>query len=226
MALSKDEQREHAQQYFIHFDRALAAEQARDYSAAIRHAQAALPFASGMMQFQEMVNDAEFESVGAIDLILRLAPPLFDTDVLDVLELLLKEQRRIAKRTDVNEKAQLGAARDEILLAHDLWNVLERMPGSCLTKLAEQLNKSVDCISHSLGVWANAGVVRIINPGEGAVYEFENPTERIAIAKCASCGASCKGEKWKFLSRQACPQCSVASEFVVVGYPNSFVEER
>lgn len=221
MALSKDEIREHAARYDELQACARAAEARGEYFTAIEHARGAFPFINGMMQFREQSEGASFESIETIDMVLRLAPPLFDTASLDELEALLKAKRRIAKETNVDEKTQFVVAREQIRVAHRLWNFIEANPAVNSDQIAAHLQLVKSLWSGLLDFWVKANLLTVHDDSGQATYGFEHSTDHVIIAKCGLCGIACKGPKHRFLQQQECPRCQQSSLFVLVGPPPS-----
>src|SRR5438445_210985 len=111
MGMKKSEMEAHRDEYQARMAAARAAERDGLYREAMAEALSAWDFIDGMMQYEKRYEERSFDSVAAIDLVLRYAPLLLDRKSLDTLERLLKEYRRIERDTDADMGAKLASAR-------------------------------------------------------------------------------------------------------------------
>ena len=98
------------------------------YQDAIALAVSSLDYIDGMMQYEKKYDGKEFDSIDSIDLLHRYAPYLFEFEVLDSIEALLKGQRRIEKNTSRDLGDRLDESRTRMWEAHRLWSHLEQQP--------------------------------------------------------------------------------------------------
>jgi len=99
--LKKSELENQRDQYDAFMLKANQAFQAAAYWQGLEFAGSALEYVDGMMQHAAKYDSASFSNVSAIEAILKFAPILLDTERLDDLQTLLREQRRIKRNISV-----------------------------------------------------------------------------------------------------------------------------
>src|SRR5215203_3861592 len=117
----KAELEEHRAEYGARIHAAREAERSGMFRAAMEAAVSAWDYIDGMMQYERRYEQREFDSVAAIDLVLKYAPLLFQFESLEKLAALLAQYKRIEKNTAADMGAPLSAARDRMWLNHRLW---------------------------------------------------------------------------------------------------------
>src|SRR5262249_12965728 len=98
MAMTKAEMDSHRTEYYALISNARSAEEQNRYSEAIELAKFSWEHSDGMMQYERKYDQSEFISLDAFEIVLNLAPLLFDFESLNKMEEFLKSQRRIERR--------------------------------------------------------------------------------------------------------------------------------
>jgi hypothetical protein len=187
-----------------------------DYREAIDTALSSWPHIDGMMRYEGKYADAEFSSVDAIDLVLKYAPLILDFGRLDKLEELLKDQRRIEKRTSTSLADKLCKARELMWHVHTLWDHLEFHPGTRQDELSRHLGgdqgrwRSLAERLESMGLLSRAS--------DGRSYRLDLCTRmgQLSPAKCPACGGLTEAPKAMLLEETTCPNCRTKVTFVLI----------
>lgn len=214
--MKKTEMEAHHQKYQDLMSEALSAGKNGSYRKAVELALSSWDHIDGMMQYQRKYEAAEFTSIGAIDLILKYAPLLFDFRSLDRLELLLKDRRRIEKHTFESLGDKLAEARSLMWDAHRLWDYLEFHPDARQDELRERLGGSQDRWRSLATEWEAMGLLR--RTADGRSYRLALCTRmgQIVPAKYSACGAVTEAPKAMFLEELTCPECRAKVSFVIL----------
>ena len=219
--MKKTEMEDHKASYHALMDKARSAERNGHYREAIKAAVAAWEYVDGMMQYEQKYGlyadqDKGFNSVSAIEMVLKYAPLLFDFQNLDALENLLKNFRRIEKDTAQNLPEKLDAARARMWNGHRLWNHLEQNPDTRQDELRRILGGDQDLWRTVAEGWDAMGLLR--RTPEGGSYRLTMATrmDEVVKAKCSSCGQIAEDAKAKFLEPTVCSKCHATSLFVIL----------
>jgi hypothetical protein len=216
MAMTKAEMENHAREYRSLVAIARSAQQEGAYRRAVQYAVSSWKFIDGMMQYDRKYEERAFASVEGIDIVLRCAPFIFDSDSLDDLGSLLKSQRRIEKHTSTDLADELSEARALMWKAHRLWNHLEQRAEVMQDELRQYLGGDQDQWRFIAEVWDAVGLVRRIPEGRSYRLSICTRLDELARAKCPSCGAIGKGRKSRLLETSNCPKCRAAVDFVIL----------
>ncbi len=166
----------------------------------------ALPYVDGAMQYERKYEDAEFNSVAAIDLVLRYAPLLFHAEGLDRVALLLKQNKRIEKLTAADMAQRLAAARQRMWENHRLFALIEAQPQLRQDQRIGLLERVPDRPSYRLAFVTRMG--------------------QVVPAKCPSCGRVAHAPKAFFLEPMDCPECgAAATSFVLLAQDTAVSQE-
>jgi len=180
-----------------------------DFQVALQKAVASFEYIDGKMQFARRYKDqTSFKTIDTLDVVLRYAPLLFDTDSLDRVEDLLRNQKRIEKNTASNLADQLSSARNRMWEGYHLWRHLDKNGEIQSGKLSRrrEWKKIVDD-------WVRIGYVTRSSSEPGTFVFTTDLDERIP-AKCSSCGAQGTGSKAKLIEKLTCPRCKNEVYFV------------
>jgi hypothetical protein len=198
-------------------NRARQARREGDYRKAVEMAESAWPFIDGMMQYARRFNEtSEHSTIDSIDLVLRLAPLLFDFETLNKLAELLKTYRRIDKNTTADLAAELARARSLMMDAHRLWDYLERHGDIRQDDLRRSFGGDQECWRGITELWERMGVV--VRAAEGGSYRVRLATRMNddVRAKCSCCGVAGKASKSRLLEEITCPKCQHRGLFVIL----------
>ena len=214
--MKKAEMEEHRRSYLRLMSQAREAEGEGLYRKAVQCALEAWDYIDGMMQFERRYRNVEFDSIPAIDLVLKYAPLLLDFETLDTLENLLKAKRRIERNTSENLADRLSAARERMWKDHRLWDHLERNPNARQDQLRTCLGGDQDEWRATAEAWHKMGLVT--RTPDGGSYRLAICTRlgEMVPAKCPSCGNTFEGSKALFLEPMDCPKCKRTGLFVVL----------
>lgn len=186
------------------------------YADAVRSAFEAWQHVDGMMQYARKYHEREFDSIEAIDCVLKYAPFLFDSTSLHVLETVLKTHKRIEKNTSVSIGDRLAAARSLLRQAHALWNYLEDNPDSRQDQLGRVLQGKQDQWRYIAESWERMGL--LVREKEGRSYRLSLRTRMGAVTtgKCPKCGSEQEAPKAMLLEETECPDCGAVVFFVLL----------
>lgn len=216
MPMTKAEMEEHDRQYHALLAQAEAAVRQGLFRQAVQNALAAWDHIDGMMQYDRKYEKASFNTIPAVDLVLRYAPLLLDFRQLDRLEVLLKEYRRIERDTTADIGDQLAQARARMRNAHRLWDYIEHHPdvrqAGLRAALGEQQQEWADIVT----AWEKMGLLRRIPDGSTYRLALSTRMGELVSAKCPDCGELTQGPKAMFLDEVPCPHCRKRTLFVLL----------
>ena len=216
MALTKAELENHRNEYYACIRKTRSALEASLYREAVEYAMASCPHIDGMMQYESKYEDREFTGIEAMDLVLKYAPLIFDSQSLDGLETLLRNQRRIAKNTADDLAGKLSTARKLMWDAHRLWSHLELLPDARQDELRGALGGDQDRWRSVAETWEKMEILHRKSEGVSYRLAFATQMDRPSQAKCPSCGAVGKAPKVKLLDEVICPKCRAKVLFVFI----------
>jgi len=174
------------------------------------------PYIDGMMQFGRKYAQREFETIGAIEIVLRCAPLHFVTESLTALHELLTEKKRINKNTQQDLKEKLARAREQLQMAYRLWSHIERHPDCRQDDLRKSLGGDQDTWRSIAEYWASVGVLQRTPESNSYRLRLLTELDDAVVAKCPGCGVSGKTKKSKCLDLVSCPKCKQSVQFVIL----------
>jgi hypothetical protein len=186
-----------------------------DYKQAIENVVSSWEHIDGMIQYERKNSGTESVSIDTINIILQFAPLLFEYEILDRLEVLLKAQRRIEKNSSLNLSDLQAKARHSMYVAHRLWNHLEQSP-AIESELCKQLEVNLEELHCIVAIWQKMGLVARLPEGNSYRVSLCSRMNQDTMAKCVSCGAVAKAHKSLFLDQVTCPRCHSATSFVLL----------
>lgn len=185
------------------------------YSNAVRISSSSWGNIDGMMQFERKYENREFDSIEGISIVLKYAPLLFDSEVLNSLDILLKSQRRIDKYASNDMAGDLANARNQMWDAHRLWDFLEQNGDTIQSKIHVSLGGDQQRWNQIVESWEQMGLVRrILLDGDHAV-SLATLMEAVIAGKCPKCGVFGKIPKRKCLVEICCPKCRQTVVFLI-----------
>ncbi len=216
MAMKKSEMEAHHAEYEMLMDAARQAERDGFFRTAVELALSSCDNIDGMMQYKRKYEDAEFNSIRALDVVLSYAPLLLDYPSLDTVESLLKDNRRIERYTSENMIDKLADARALMWDAHRLWDHLESQGDALEDELCRVLEGTDDRWRLIIDAWEHIALVSRV-PERGS-YRLALCTRmgKVVSAKCASCGAVTEAPKAMFLEKMTCHKCRTKALFVIL----------
>ena len=217
MAMKKTEMEQHHTAYHKLAAQAQSAERAGLYHRAMQLALSSWEHVDGMMQYKRKYENTEFETIPAIEMILKYAPLLFDFESLDTLEKLLKDYRRIEKNTSECLADQLTTARASMWDNHRLWDHLERNPGARQSELRKQLGGDQEHWRSVVEDWHRMELLRRSPDGGSYALTLATQMGDLVMAKCPACGRTTEGTKAVFLDEIPCPNCAATGLLVILG---------
>jgi hypothetical protein len=192
-----------------------------DFPRAVQLAMSAWDHVDGMMQYERRYGgQAEFKSIDSIDFVLRFAPLLFDFEILQKLEVLLKSQRRLDKNTTADLPQSLDKAKAEMWEAHRLWGLLEANVEVRQDQLRATLGGDQNRWRWIAETWQEMGVLQRKPSGESYVITLTTRMDDKVRGKCPACGATGTGAKYRLLDEITCPKCRAQVNFVLLSPSN------
>lgn len=186
-----------------------------DFGGAIKHAVASLPFIDEMMAYETKYQGTEFTSVETIDVVLRIAPPLFFVQAINELGDLLRAKKRIDRLASDDLAERLVHARHNMDAACHLWNALESHGTVDETSLIKSFRRSSTWQEIS-SVWHEAGVAEPVTLSGSRHWRLVTRMASLARVKCSGCGVKGKASKEKLLQTIRCPRCGVEGYFTLL----------
>lgn len=215
MAKKKSEMEADVAEYRSRMAKARAAEGKGMYRLALDSAVSAWDYIDGMMQYERKYEQRDFDSVDAIDFILRYAPLLLDFRALDKLDELLKAYKRIERDTEADMGQKLADARARMWANHRLWEYLETHPQARQDELRQRLGGEQEYWRSVAAGWEKMGLVAR-EPAQGS-YRLCLSTRlgQIVRGKCPRCGHIVEAPKAMLFERTRCPDCKAEVSFVL-----------
>jgi len=216
MAMKKAEMEDHSRRYEAIVSQARSAQQGGMYQNAIKLARSSWQHIDGMMQFERKYTGQESVNVEGIEIVLSLAPMLFDFMSLDELESFLKSQRRVEKNASGDLAAKLSASRKLMWDAHRLWEFLEHNSESRQDDVYRDLGGDLDRWQMISALWETAGILRRSRDGGFERLALTTQMDEPAWGKCSNCGAVGRAIKTTLLVEINCPKCRTRAHFVIL----------
>lgn len=213
--MNKADMEYHHGEYIALISRARCEQEQGRHAEALHAAITSWPHIDGHMQFERRYGQGDVRRVDGLELVLDLAPLLFDFESLEKLDSFLKSQRRIERNTSNDWSSRIMNARLLLREAHALWNRLERSTCAPPTVNAGS-SVNADRWPLILQSWEKIGVIRRNAKNSDIGFELATDFQSPTFAKCPSCGAVAKAPKSKFLDEQPCPRCRNQHSFVLL----------
>lgn len=215
--MTKAEMQSHAEAYEECYRHAVRAKEAGDFEGVMDRAVMALPHVDGMMRYFEKVADAEFESVGAIDLILKYGPVLFAVDALAEVEAVLKAKKRIDREASADLAALTQAARVRMMDCHQVWSLVEEQGSVLQAKLNDHLGGEQAYWRGLAERMEEVGVLKREFAGGTYWLTLRTRLEDVVEGVCPACGGKHRGVKEKMLEDGVCLACGGRVTMVMSG---------
>ncbi len=216
MAMKKAEMEAHRRKYKSLMAKAKTAKNKGVYHTAIELALSSWGYIDGMMRYERKYEEKDFDTIEAIDLVLRYAPLLLDFKSLDRLEALLKDRRQIEKNTSDVLADKLTQARTLMWDAHRLWGHLADHPQAMQSELRKELGGDQEQWRWIAEQWGEMGFVRRTPEGRSFRLALATRMGKIVSAKCSNCGDVVEAPKAMLLSELPCPECKATVPFVIL----------
>jgi hypothetical protein len=214
MAKKKAELEADRERYQTWMQSARDAERVGMFREALEYAQKAWDHVDGMMQYERRFENAEFDSVAAIDLVLNYAPLLFQFESLYGLRDLLKKQKRIEKNTEADLGAKLERSVERMWQNHRLWSYLEASPDARQDQLRAVLGGDQDYWRSVVEAWEKMGLLERMRVGGSYQLSLATRMGQVFAGKCPKCGHSVEAPKSMLLEKANCPRCRSDVMFV------------
>lgn len=191
--------------------RAAKAEAERDYRSAIRDATESLSTLKLANAFHRRFIKTDRPPVAAVDMMLRLAPPLFARRSIDALEECVAGWKKPELAVLPGFAERITECRRGLRLAIDLWSAL----GDENTPPVGRGRSDSTATADILGFWVQAGLV--VRVGTAGVARFRKVTDlrRDAWGKCPACGHAKRAVNADLLRPSECPTCRGQHPFVI-----------
>jgi hypothetical protein len=204
---------------FVAYEEAMRAarnaQQSGDYLSAVELALSATQHVDGMMQYERRyAGQTDRDSVGAIDIVLKYAPLMFDFASLTHVADLLKSQRRIDKNTTADIATSVAKSIELMWDAHRLWNALEKDSDTRQDKLRANLGGEQDGWQWIAETWERMGYINRVPEGGSYRLVLTSRLDEKVRGKCPSCGVAGSATKMRLLEEINCPKCHANVYFV------------
>lgn len=183
---------------------------------AVKIAVSVWPSIDGMMQFAKKYMSQEFYSLDAFNIVLKYCPLLFDFESINRLEGFLKDQRKIDRRTPVDEMAQLQDSRIKMRHARTLWNLIEQEKSIAQQDLETKLGGDQQRWNEVVDAWVEMKVLSRQNVGQRNRLSFTTCMSDDVPAKCPSCGIVVKKRKLEQIRIAPCSKCNSVVSMVLL----------
>jgi len=207
----------HDQEYARLLDEAQAALASGRCFDAIKLAVDAWEHVDGMMSYRRKYEKEEFRSVDCFDLVLSMAPLLFESNALDQAAEVLKSKRGVERHTSDDLGERLSRARLLLRMAHQLWRHLAAREWTPQAQLRSELGGSQDEWRGVVDRWTEWGLLERRGQGLTIQLRFATDLERAVKAKCHACGKFVQAKGHDLLQAAECPRCRNVTEFTVTG---------
>lgn len=226
MAKSKAELEQDYMIYIALREQWLDAEQHSDWKRALESAIQALQYVDSMVRYARRYEKADLQSIEAIDLIVRLAPLLFEHEKLDALEALIEGNRSLERFTSESLADKLKKARHRMRIARRLWNQLESQAEHQQVRPSPSPATIEAQEREILEEWCRMGLVRRLPEGSAHPFMLVTSLAQIIRGKCPQCGAVVRASKGVLLEPRQCPRCARQVAFVLMDNREERLEAR
>lgn len=183
------------------------AETERQFSRALRYAVSAWDHVDGMMQYERRYEEKDFKSVPCVDMVLRLAPLLFDIESLEHMTLMLKARKGVERHTSDDLGERLERARNRLHEAHRLWSLLEQNTWTRQDELRSRLGGEQEDWRTLADRWEGIGVIERRRESGAVFLRLSTDMDENVPAKCSACGQLNLVQKVRCLGPITCPHC-------------------
>jgi len=215
--VAKSELEYHDQQYARLLDEAHDSLRVGDVFDAISSAVAAWDHVDGMMSYRRKYEKEEFRSVDCFDLVLSIAPLVFESAALEEAASILKSKKSVERHTSDDMGDRLSDAWELLRRAHRLWGHVAGRDWTGQAQLRSELGGSQEEWRRILDRWVDMGIVERRGEGLGIQIRLATDPDRSVKGVCHSCGGKVQAKRHDLLQPAACPRCGKVSEFTVTG---------
>lgn len=213
--MNKAEMAYHQANYNALVSKAGHAQQHGQYAEALDVSISSWAHIDGMIQFERRFGEGAVSRIEGLELVLELAPLLFDFESLDKLDSFLTSNRRVERNASIDWHGRLAKARLLLREVQVLWDRLESA-GTAHTEAHASCELDAEHLQSIVQSWHSVGVIRRTACKGATRVELVTNLEAPTSAKCPSCGAVAKAPKVKFLDEQSCPRCRNTVLFVLL----------
>ena len=157
----------------------------------------------------------EWPELSSFRIICKYAPPLFEHEVLESLLDFVKTTRLLAKHENGYVES-IGAALEAEKVARELWNHLDKVPGSLQQDIGKRLGVSQQTAVTIVDVWEELGVIRRDEENRGGGLHLQSRLDASVEGICPACGVRGKGPKSAFWKRIDCQRCGANGYYHIV----------
>lgn len=205
---------QHRDDYEAKVEESRLAYRSRVYVSALERAKESWPFINGMVQYERKQGRESF-SFDGIQIVLKLAPLLFDATSLSELSAFLKSERRTMKFSKDDLNLSLTKAESRLLTCYHLWSFLEQNEHVSVSDLSTHLGCSQETITEVANSWIAMKCLYDITNRTSTRISLTTCMTRKAFGKCSRCGVEVAAEKREFLNGFGCPKCRSNAGFVL-----------
>ena len=138
--------------------------------------------------------------------ICKYAPVLFEHDIIQALIEFIRSNRVLARHeNDYQSAAELALKQED--LAWQVWNHLERHPGSGHHEIANGIRTGVVLVIEIIRTWEHLGVVDRLDEAGQTKFFFRSSLDSEVEGACHECGVRGKGRKELFYRPIRCKVC-------------------
>ena len=146
-----------------------------------------------------------------IDLILGLAPALFEWRAVERLAAFAAAEAKLFKRLGRDLAGEVRAAGEQFRVTSALWDRLAALgAGAPLPEWSAR--DALPAEKVAVRVWSELGVAA----GSRAGVRLQGALDDPAVGMCGVCGALRRGESREFLIDQTCAACGKRAAFVII----------
>lgn len=215
MAKTKKDLERDNEKYSVTVDAAREALDAGRVRDGVRLALSAWDYIDGMMQYGRRYENTEFDSIEAIEIVLRYAPLLFDHVTLASLRHKLAAEKRIERDTAADMGERLARATSLMWEARRLWDHIATHRDIREDTLRESLGGDQSLWRSITETWEKIGLLNRANVAGSYLLSIATRLGQVVPAKCSSCGRVATGPKAIWLEPTDCPSCHTLCMFVM-----------
>ena len=156
---------------------AARAEERADFADALNLAESCLPLLRSYVAYLRRYQRVEAPGLPPLELIFRLAPPMFSNRSLNAVQAWFADAGRTERKAYPDLLTRLDEARQRLAVATRLWPAWRITPPGAVTAEA----------GHMLDVWVRYGAVSPI-PNDADFIRLVTYPGRASVGKCTRCG--------------------------------------
>jgi predicted transcriptional regulator len=169
-----------------------------------------------MIQYIQKFQDAaDFTEIDCLEIALRFAPLLLNSDALDSIGRILKSKRRVNKSSTRDYAALLTRSRLAMDTVYDILRELEEFGCVNESSLIARISGSPTLVRALLSEMVNLGLLQPVTDQNRSGLQLTTDFERPARGKCPGCGARVNARKASLLVDLMCPKCGNAVSFAL-----------